>query len=317
MTKRVSLEALRYAQAVAETKSFSAAARAYGVTQPALSKGIAKLEERLGERLFERSPRGACPTAFGARILPLIERTLSELDSITAEARRLTAPSSQSVHLGVSPLISPQLVARAFTAVRELSSPRDLVLREANMADLRAALLSGELDLILIPAVEPLPGFEQRIIDSEPVVVVDSSPAPSDSVEFDETVTRQLILVPDACGLTRFTKQLFESHDLPLRTYPGEASSYRVLEQWANLHLGSAILPLSKLSSPDVGHRALLEDGKKVEISYEAAWHPGSGLAHDLAFLATRLATLQPEQTIQDGYGPIPEDLLPEPDLSP
>ena len=45
MVDRLSLEGLRYAQAVAETKSFSAASRAYGVTQPALSNGIAKLEE--------------------------------------------------------------------------------------------------------------------------------------------------------------------------------------------------------------------------------------------------------------------------------
>src|SRR5690242_1482992 len=108
MSERLSLEALRYAQAVAETRSFSAAARAYGVTQPALSNGIAKLEERLGGRLFDRSPRGVAPTAFGLRILPLIERALGEVDGITAEARRLTAPDSPSIHVGVSPLINPQ-----------------------------------------------------------------------------------------------------------------------------------------------------------------------------------------------------------------
>jgi len=288
--ERLSLEGLRYAQAVAETRSFSAAARAYGVSQPALSNGIAKLEERLGERLFDRSPRGVTQTAFGARILPLIQRALAEVDGITAEARRLTAPGNQRIQVGVSPLISPHLVARVFSAVRELPSPRDLVLREANMGDLRQGLLAGELDLILIPSVEPLPRFEHRIIDSEPVVMVDSSPDRSTAVAIDETTGREFILVPDACGLTRFTKQLFASHDLPLRTYPGEASSYSVLEQWANLGLGSAILPRSRLTSPDSRHRTLLEDGKEVEIAYEAVWHPDSGLAADLAVLAAGLA---------------------------
>ena len=76
MAERLSLEGLRYARAVAETGSFSAAARAYGVTQPALSNGIAKLEEYLGERLFTRSPRGVAQTPFGVLILPLIERAL-------------------------------------------------------------------------------------------------------------------------------------------------------------------------------------------------------------------------------------------------
>src|SRR5919107_449705 len=128
MQDRLNLEGLRYAQAVAEAKSFSAAARAYGVTQPALSNGIAKLEERLGERLFDRSPRGVTPTLFGARILPLIEQALTSLDTISAEARRLTGPSETRIHMGVSPLINPQLVARAYAAVRELPAPRDLVL---------------------------------------------------------------------------------------------------------------------------------------------------------------------------------------------
>ncbi len=164
------------------------------------------------------------------------------------------------------------------------------MLREANMRDLRDGLVAGELDVILIPAVEPLPRFERRIIDSEPVVVVGASPATPDPVELGETAGEQFILVPDACGLTRFTKQLFGSHDLALRAYPGEASSYRVLEEWANLGLGSAILPRSKLSSAEVGHRALLEDGREVTIAYEAVWHPDSGFAPCLAALATSLA---------------------------
>jgi DNA-binding transcriptional LysR family regulator len=288
--ERLSLEGLRYAHAVAQTKSFTAAARAYGVTQPALSNGIAKLEERLGDRLFDRSPRGVTQTAFGARILPLIERALTELDGISAEARRLSAPGNQSIHVGVSPLIGPQLIARVFSAVRQLPTPRDLVLREANMSDLRDALLEGELDVILVPSVEPLPRFEHRIIGSDPVVVVDSS-AGAGTVELGETAGEQFILVPDACGLTRFTKDLFGANDLPLRTYQGEASSYSVLEQWASLGLGSAILPRSRLSSPQAHHRTLLLAGREVEIFYEAVWQSDSGLAPDLAAVTASLAT--------------------------
>ena len=235
----------------ASTGSFSAAARTYGVTQPALSNGIAKLEERLGERMFDRSTRGVTRTAFGSRILPLIDRALAELDAITAEARRLTEPGKHSIHMGVSPLIDAQLVARAFVAVCELPEPRDLVLREANMKELREGLLTGVLDVILIPSVEPLSRFEHRIIDSEPVVVVDSTPAGSEPIELGDAADDAFILVPDSCGLTTFTTQLFDEHGLPMNTYPGEASSYRVLEQWANLGLGAAILP--KVTLPPRG----------------------------------------------------------------
>ncbi|WP_416980735.1 LysR family transcriptional regulator [Streptomyces sp. T028] len=289
-SERLNLEGLRYAQAVAETQSFSAAARAYGVTQPALSNGIAKLEERLGDKLFDRSPRGVTRTAFGARILPLIERALGALDAVTAEARRLTEPGEQKIRMGVSPLIGSLLIARAFSGVCELPSPRDLVLREANMQDLREGLLAGELDIILIPAVAAMPRFEHRVIDVESIVVVTPDSMDDAPLELEEAGKEQFILVPDTCGLTTFTTQLFQAHQVPLRAYPGEAASYQVLEDWTKLGLGSAMVPRSKLTSPDVPHRPLMNEGREVQISFEAVWNADSPLGSDLLRLADGLA---------------------------
>jgi DNA-binding transcriptional LysR family regulator len=291
MEDRLSLEGLRYARAVAESGSFTAAARAYGVTQPALSNGIARLEERLGSRLFDRSPQGATPTLAGERLLPMIGRAVSEIDALVAESRRLSGDASTSdIRLGVSPLISHHLVARAFAAVRDLGAGRDLVLREANMDELRNSLVSGDLDIVLIPSVAPLPRFEHRIIDSEPVVLVDATLSSTGPMDLADVVDKDFILVPDACGLTRFTRDLFESHASTLRIYPGEASSYRVLEQWANLGLGVALLPESKVTSEESPHSRLHERGHEVEIFYAAIWSPTSALAPDLAALADFLA---------------------------
>ncbi len=291
MSDRFSIEGLRYVNTVAQTASFSAAARSYGVTQPALSNGVAKLEEQLGSKLFDRTSRGVTPTAFGAQILPLVERALDHIDAISAEARRLTSAETSSIHVGVSPLINPQLIARTYAAVRQLPEPRDLVLREANMKELLEGLSRGELDIILIPAVQKLTLFDHRIIDSEPVVVVDSRTVTSSPVELDDTAGDPLILVPDACGLTTFTEDLFASHKLEMSTYSGEALSYQVLEQWANLGLGTAILPLSKLSSPEAPHRPLLDQGAPVRISYEIAWHRKSHPHPDIALLVDMLST--------------------------
>ncbi|MFI2206637.1 hypothetical protein ACH47Z_39080 [Streptomyces sp. NPDC020192] len=109
-------------------------------------------------------------TAFGTRILPLIESALIALDAVAAEARRLTGPGEQKIRVGVSPLIGAHLIAQAFGKVQDLPAPRDLVLREANMQDLRECLLAGQLDIILIPAVAAMPRFEHRVIDVEPIV---------------------------------------------------------------------------------------------------------------------------------------------------
>mgnify|MGYP000859210651 CR=1 FL=1 len=162
MNDRLSPEGLRYAQAVARTGSFSAAAREHGLTQPALSNAIRRLEEALGDRLFERSTRGTIPTAFGAAILPRVDAALIALDAVTAEARHWHAPEPRPVRVGVSPLISAGVVARAQRAVAALPGrgKDSLVLREADLSELCAALDDGELTSLSSPPLSRSPAAD-------------------------------------------------------------------------------------------------------------------------------------------------------------
>ena len=305
MNDRLSPEGLRYAQAVARTGSFSAAAREYDVTQPALSNAIRRLEKILGARLFERNTRGARPTVFGATILPRIDAALAALDAITAEARHWRAGEPRPVRIGVSPLISADVVARAHSAVAGLPGRGrgSLVLREADLSELCTALDDDELDLIVVPAVLPLTRYRHRVIGSEPVVLVEpgagdaagpanfASPAdpagPASPTEaraaaarIDDVACRTLLLVPDTCGLTTFTRDLLADRGLPLRAYSGEAASYRVLEDWAGMGLGSALLPRSKVTRVDSSVRPVVDArGAAITIAYEAAWDGASPVA--------------------------------------
>lgn len=362
MNDRLSPEGLRYAQAVARTGSFSAAAREYDVTQPALSNAIRRLEKILGARLFERNTRGARPTVFGATILPRIDAALAALDAITAEARHWRAGEPRPVRIGVSPLISADVVARAHSAVAGLPGRGrgSLVLREADLSELCTALDDDELDLIVVPAVLPLTRYRHRVIGSEPVVLVEpgagdaaspansASPAdPADPVDpanpanpvgpvgpmctaapatpmrtanpaspatpadpmctaapaspaearaaaarIDDVACRTLLLVPDTCGLTTFTRDLLADRGLPLRAYSGEAASYRVLEDWAGMGLGSALLPRSKVTRVDSSVRPVVDArGAAITIAYEAAWDGASPIAGELEVLAELLAS--------------------------
>ena len=317
MNDRLSPEGLRYAQAVARTGSFSAAAREYDVTQPALSNAIRRLEKILGARLFERNTRGARPTIFGATILPRIDAALAALDAITAEARHWRAGEPRPVRIGVSPLISADVVARAHSAVAGLPGRGrgSLVLREADLSKLCTALDDDELDLIVVPAVLPLTRYRHRVIGSEPVVLVEpgagdaagpaNSASPTDPADpaspaearaaaarIDDVARRTLLLVPDTCGLTTFTRDLLADRGLPLRAYSGEAASYRVLEDWAGMGLGSALLPRSKVTRVDSSVRPVVDArGAAVTIAYEAAWDGASPIAGELEVLAELLAS--------------------------
>ena len=332
MNDRLSFEGLRYAQAVARTGSFSAAAREYDLTQPALSNAIRRLEKILGARLFERNTRGARPTVFGATILPRIDAALAALDAITAEARHWRAGEPRPVRIGVSPLISADVVARAHSAVAGLPGRGrgSLVLREADLSELCTALDDDELDLIVVPAVLPLTRYRHHVTGSEPVVLVEpgagdaagpvNSASPTDptraadpansadpvgsadpaspaevraaAARIDDVARRTLLLVPDTCGLTTFTRDLLADRGLPLRAYSGEAASYRVLEDWAGMGLGSALLPHSKVTRVNSSVRPVVDArGAAITIAYEAAWDGASPIAGELEALAELLAS--------------------------
>ena len=331
MNDRLSPEGLRYAQAVARTGSFSAAAREYDLTQPALSNAIRRLEKILGARLFERNTRGARPTVFGATILPRIDAALAALDAITAEARHWRAGEPRPVRIGVSPLISADVVARAHSAVAGLlgRGRGSFVLREADLSELCTAL-DDELDLIVVPAVLPLTRYRHHVTGSEPVVLVEpgagdaagpvNSASPTDptraadpansadpvgsadpaspaevraaAARIDDVARRTLLLVPDTCGLTTFTRDLLADRGLPLRVYSGEAASYRVLEDWAGMGLGSALLPRSKVTRVDSSVRPVVDArGAVVTIAYEAAWDGASPIAGELEALVELLVS--------------------------
>ena len=72
---------------VVETGSFSAAARRLNVGQPAVSKSIAALEERLGVRLILRSTRGLTPTEAGQHYYERAKRSVEEANEAEGVAR--------------------------------------------------------------------------------------------------------------------------------------------------------------------------------------------------------------------------------------
>ncbi|MDR6577724.1 DNA-binding transcriptional LysR family regulator [Pseudomonas extremaustralis] len=70
---------------VAETRSFTAAGRVLGVSSSAVGKSIARMEERLGVRLFHRSTRSITLTSEGALFLERSRRILAEVEAAEQE----------------------------------------------------------------------------------------------------------------------------------------------------------------------------------------------------------------------------------------
>src|SRR6059058_4617035 len=67
--RRLKLRDLHILRTVAEAGSMGRAAKALAMSQPAVSKGIADLEDAVGVPLLERTPHGAEPTRYGRVLL--------------------------------------------------------------------------------------------------------------------------------------------------------------------------------------------------------------------------------------------------------
>lgn len=138
---------LRHLLAVAERKSFTGAAEALHLTQPALTKSIRKLERLLGVKLLERHHNGVEPTPFGEALASRARLIELELAHALSEIESMKGGLTGTVNVGVGPsfLNSVSQVVLAMQAQR----PNVRVnISVAVMDTLLAGLISAGFDII-------------------------------------------------------------------------------------------------------------------------------------------------------------------------
>lgn len=101
---------LRYMVAAARTGNFTRAAEQCRVSQPSLSQQIQKLEEELGERLFDRLKRQSKLTPHGEAFLPRAVRILEEAEMAVREASDARSLLSGTLTIGILPTIAPYIL---------------------------------------------------------------------------------------------------------------------------------------------------------------------------------------------------------------
>lgn len=140
---------LRYVVAVARTGSFSRAAGSCHVSQPSLSQQVRKLEDELGERLFERDRRRTRLTASGERFVARASRILDELAEAEREARETQDVTRGEVAIGVLPTIAPYLLPKLIASFTAKYPGVQIVLHEDTTATLCSLVSSYEVDLAI------------------------------------------------------------------------------------------------------------------------------------------------------------------------
>jgi LysR family transcriptional regulator, cyn operon transcriptional activator len=141
------LRHVRYLKAVVEHGSFTRAAQALHVSQPALSQQVKELEERVGAQLLDRSGRTVRATDLGAIYLQHAGRALEELEQASRAVRDVEDLSTGSLRLGVTLSVATYLIGPLLQRFRKSYPGITLAIQVSPQESIEPALRDDALDL--------------------------------------------------------------------------------------------------------------------------------------------------------------------------
>lgn len=163
---------IRYFLAVCDHMNFTRAAEACGVSQPALTVAIRKLEEELGGTLFERTARQIALTPLGRTMRTHLGRIEETRAAAGRVARAVLEDPAPRIDLGVYSTIGPCAVAPALAAFQQAHPGTEVVLYDSWGAKAIDLLRSGAFDCAVIAVHGARPdGIDVRHITTEPMVL--------------------------------------------------------------------------------------------------------------------------------------------------
>jgi DNA-binding transcriptional LysR family regulator len=152
----VELTPLRYFRAIAAAGHMTRAARQLGVSQPALSAVVRKLEKEVGTELLHRTGKGVELTEAGKVLLFHAEEALRRVEAGVQSVRQLLGLETGLIRIGGGATATSYLLPPVVSEVRRSHPGLRFYVREAGSAATAAAVLSGELDVGIVTI--PVPG---------------------------------------------------------------------------------------------------------------------------------------------------------------
>jgi DNA-binding transcriptional LysR family regulator len=184
---------------LAEELSFSRAAARLGLTQPALSLAIARLEDDLGVTLFERTKRRVELTQPGRVFLAETELTLRQMDLARAMVHKAAKGKIGRITIGFVEAAPFNVLPGIVALLRKVLPEIELVLREMVTSEQVDALEARRIDIGLMRPMFAYGRFDTAYLYKEPYVVAMATDSPLSkqaSIRYDDLRNEALITTP-------------------------------------------------------------------------------------------------------------------------
>lgn len=265
---------LKYFQEVAKHQHLTKAAQELNVSQPALSKMISKLEQRLGYQLFDRTGRQIRLNKLGESYLKIVENVFLELQKGEKELAFLTEKQNDLVSIAVTiPTILPRLLG-GFLDDHPKARFRQY---QAFAERMKTQLETGEIDVGIstLPIegenIEWYPIIEEEIMLAVPL----SHPlAERKSIFLNEVENDPFIVMPPGYGFRQMTENFCaEAGFYPDFAFEGDETgvTYELVEKGLGVAFSPSLIRSQRLSSLKLAELIIAEP--KCRRSVGLVWH--------------------------------------------
>jgi len=211
----ISLRQLRAFVAVAQSSSFSRAADALALTQPAVSRNVTDLEQALGLLLLHRTTREVELTEAGRLLLGNLSRVLEDLDACLLEVQGLATQRKGRVKVASSPTLSANLLPQCIARGRQQSPGVNIQLLDRIQSDVLLSVRSGEVDFGVVIDPSEKQDLHAQTILAEPFCLVclsSHSLARKKEVHWEQLAGESLVLLDHASGSRRLIDAALQAH---------------------------------------------------------------------------------------------------------
>lgn len=241
--------------AIAKHGSFTRAARALNLSQPALTVQIRQLEDVLNVRVLDRNTRTVQVTRIGKELVPVFERILNELDSVIGGVKKLASKSHGIVRLACLPSFAETILPAAIVKFRGRHPSIQFVLKDGVGRKIVQLVKTDAVDFGIAAGQVSDPELETSVLTQDRIHAIYLAPHPLERERkiTAENLTNYPLIMMDEDSTVR---QVVDRALLNLRltVKPAiEATYMSTAVGMARARLGVALLPSTAIEAHGLG----------------------------------------------------------------
>ncbi len=269
------MEQLAHFQCLANNRNFTAASKQLGLSQSALSRSIQRLEEELGQPLFERKPRTVELTDAGI----LFQKSAEQILLIVEDTKAEICDDGQSgrIRIGAIPTIAPYFLPDLLRRFANNFPNATMIIQEETTENLLKRCKQGELDVAILALPIPARYVEiEELFDEELMLVMppDHPLSCKKQIRIGDVEPYAFVLLDEAhClsdNITSFCNQR-SVHPVALE----RTSQLAMVLELVSLSHGVSMIP-AMAKNLDQSNRRIYRSiyGEKPKRTVVAVWNP-------------------------------------------